>query len=153
MGSETEVIYEQNPSPEFLADKDFSFAIVAVGEKPYVESTGDDPVLKIPLNGNETISLVADKVPTLAILISGRPMVMETSVLEKVEAFVAAWLPGTEGNGITDVLFGDYEFQGRLPSTWFKSVDQLPMHIDSNSLDPLFPFGYGLTSNKDAKTH
>ncbi|KAI5675041.1 hypothetical protein M9H77_05991 [Catharanthus roseus] len=153
VGSETEVIYEQNPSPEFLADKDFSFAIVAVGEKPYVESTGDDPVLKIPLNGNETISLVADKVPTLAILISGRPMVMETSVLEKVEAFVAAWLPGTEGNGITDVLFGDYEFQGRLPSTWFKSVDQLPMHIDSNSLDPLFPFGYGLTSNKDAKTH
>lgn len=153
VGSETEVVYEPNPSAEFLASKDeFAFAIVAVGEKPYVESFGDDPELKIPLNGNEIISLVADKVPTVALLISGRPMVLESPVLEKVEAFVAAWLPGTEGRGITDVLFGDYEFQGRLPVTWFRSVEQLPMHLESNSNeDPLFPYGYGLKSKKEAK--
>lgn len=152
VGSETEVVYEPNPSAKFLESEDFSFAIVAVGEKPYVESFGDDPELKIPLSGNEIISLVADKFPTVALLISGRPMVLETPVLEKVEAFVAAWLPGTEGRGITDVLFGDYEFEGRLPVTWFRSVEQLPMHLESNSLDPLFPYGYGLRSKKEAKT-
>lgn len=150
VGSYTEVIHEPAPSPETLASKEFSYAIVVVGETPYVESGGDDPVLKIPLNGDELISLVADKVPTVVILISGRPMALEPSNLEKVEALVAAWLPGSEGHGITDVLFGDYDFQGQLPMTWFRSVDQLPMHIDSNSLDPLFPFGYGLTTKNES---
>lgn len=63
-----------------------------------------------------------------------------------MDAFVAAWLPGTEGTGITDVIFGDFEFHGTLPMTWFKSVDQLPLHQEQNSYEPLFPFGYGLTS-------
>ncbi|KAL3530847.1 hypothetical protein ACH5RR_010169 [Cinchona calisaya] len=149
LGSNTEVIYEKNPSPETFTSEDFSYAIVAVGESPYVESGGDDPVLKIPFSGDELISIVADRVPTVVILISGRPMILEPSILEKVEAFVAAWLPGTEGRGITDVLFGDYSFEGRLPVTWFKTVDHLPMHIEANSYDPLFPLGYGLTGKND----
>ncbi|EYU45973.1 hypothetical protein ABFS82_04G085300 [Erythranthe guttata] len=141
----TEVVYEQNPSPETFSGEEFSFAIVAVGEGPYVESGGDDPELKIPFNGAELASLVADKVPTLVILITGRPLVVEPSLLEKIEALVVAWLPGSEGRGITDVIFGDYPFQGKLPMTWFRSVDQLPVHSGENSLDPLFPFGFGLT--------
>ncbi|KAL2508284.1 Glycosyl hydrolase family protein [Forsythia ovata] len=146
VGSETEITYELNPSPETFSGQDFSFAVVAIGEAPYVESGGDDPELKIPFNGTELVSLVADRVPTLVILITGRPLVLEPWLLEKIDALVVAWLPGSEGRGITDVIFGDYAFHGRLPMTWFKSVDQLPLHIGKqNSYDPLFPFGFGLT--------
>lgn len=146
VGDKTEVVFEQNPSPDTFAGQDISYAIVAVGEPPYAEGGGDDPNLIIPFRGSEIISSVAERVPTLAILISGRPLVIEPSLLEKVDALVAAWLPGSEGSGITDVIFGDYEFQGRLPITWFKSVDQLPLRHGENSNDPLFPLGFGLTS-------
>ncbi|KAK2967064.1 hypothetical protein RJ640_015284 [Escallonia rubra] len=147
VGSETEVVHEPNPTPDTFAGGDFSFAIVAVGEPPYVESGGDNSELTIPFNGAEVVSLVADRIPTLMILISGRPLVLEPWFLEKLDALVAAWLPGSEGRGITDVIFGDYEFQGRLPMTWFKRVEQLPLHAEENLEDPLFPFGFGLTSN------
>ncbi|KAL0419050.1 UNVERIFIED_CONTAM: hypothetical protein Sradi_1318500 [Sesamum radiatum] len=62
-----------------------------------------------------------------------------------MDGLVAAWLPGSEGGGVADVIFGDHEFQGRLPLTWFKNVEQLPMHAEDNSYDPLFPIGFGLT--------
>nr|GLL30949.1 uncharacterized protein LOC109173889 [Ipomoea trifida] len=144
MGKGTEIVFEPNPTPETFDGQDFAFAIVAVGETPYVETGGDNPHLTIPLNGPEIASLVADRAPTVMILISGRPMVIEPQVLDKVESLVAAWLPGSEGNGITDVLFGDYQFQGKLPMTWFRTVDQLPVHAQENPIDPLFPFGFGL---------
>ncbi|KAG2384247.1 uncharacterized protein HKW66_Vig0149900 [Vigna angularis] len=64
--------------------------------------------------------------------------------VDKIDALVAAWLPSTEGNGVTDVLFGDYGFRGKLPRTWFKSVDQLPMNVGDSHYDPIFPFGFGL---------
>ncbi|GJY60787.1 putative glycosyl hydrolase family protein [Tanacetum coccineum] len=146
IGENTEVVYEENPTIDSLSAQDFSYAIVVVGEAPYVESGGDNSELTIPFNGNELLKLVADKIPTLGILISGRPLVLEPSVLETLDALVAAWLPGTEGNGITDVIFGDYEFHGRLPVSWFKTVDQLPMNTHQDSYDPLFPLGYGLKS-------
>ncbi|XP_071720499.1 uncharacterized protein [Rutidosis leptorrhynchoides] len=144
IGKNTEVVYEENPTYESLSGQDFSYAIVAIGEAPYVESGGDNSELTIPFKGGELLKLVAEKIPTLAILISGRPLVLEPSVLGSLESLVAAWLPGTEGNGITDVIFGDYEFHGRLPVSWFKSVDQLPMDHQGNSYDPLFPIGFGL---------
>lgn len=142
------MVFEPSPSAETLAAGDFSYAIVAVGEEPYVESTGDNKELVVPLNGNEIMRTVAEKIPTLVILISGRPLVLETDILEKVEALVAAWLPGTEVGGITDVVFGDYDFTGKLPVSWFKTVDQLPMNAASNDYDPLFPLGFGLTCDK-----
>ncbi|XP_057789855.1 uncharacterized protein LOC131006746 isoform X2 [Salvia miltiorrhiza] len=142
---EAEVTYELNPSPETFSGQDFSFAIVAVGEGPYVESGGDDLELKIPFNGAELVSLVGDRVPTLMILVTGRPLVLEPQLLEKIDALVVAWLPGSEGRGITDVVFGDYAFEGRLPVTWFTSVDKLPIHAGENSSDPLFPFGFGIS--------
>lgn len=140
-----EVTYELNPSPETFSSQDFTFAIVVVGEGPYVETGGDNLELKIPFDGAELVSLVADRVPTLMILVTGRPLVLEPQLLEKIDGLVVAWLPGSEGRGITDVIFGDYAFEGRLPMTWFRSVDQLPMHAPENSSDPLFPFGFGLT--------
>nr|XP_043609190.1 beta-glucosidase BoGH3B-like [Erigeron canadensis] len=145
-GDNTEVVYEENPTTKSLSGQDFSYAIVVVGEAPYVESGGDNSELTIPFKGDELLKLVAEKIPTLAILISGRPLVIDPSALEMLDALVAAWLPGTEGNGITDVIFGEYEFHGLLPVSWFKSVDQLPMNAHQNSYDPLFPIGYGLKS-------
>ncbi|CAN1231984.1 Beta-glucosidase BoGH3B [Linum grandiflorum] len=148
VGENTEVVFEEYPSAETLARKDFSYAIVAIGEPPYAEFTGDDPELVIQIEGRDIVSLVADRIPTLAILVSGRPLVLEPHLLEKIEAVVAAWLPGTEGDGIADVIFGGEDFKGQLPVTWFKKVDQLPMKFDggiNNVYDPLFPLGFGLT--------
>ncbi|CAA7036669.1 unnamed protein product [Microthlaspi erraticum] len=145
VGEETEVVYEKIPSEETLASvQGFSYAIVAVGETPYAETFGDNLELTIPLNGSDIVTAVAEKIPTLVMLFSGRPVVLEPAVLEKSEALVAAWLPGSEGQGMADVIFGDYEFVGKLPVSWFKGVDQLPIKAESNAYDPLFPFGFGL---------
>ncbi|KAK8515134.1 hypothetical protein V6N12_001293 [Hibiscus sabdariffa] len=152
MGEKTEVIYEKYPSPNTLAESNFSFAVVAVGEEPYAEYAGDNSELVIPLNGSELISTIADRIPKLVILISGRPLLIEPWLLEKTDALIAAWLPGTEGRGITDVVFGDYEFDGRLPMTWFRKTTQLPINNGDNPCDPLFPLGFGLTCSKEKPT-
>lgn len=147
VGDKTEVIYEKTPSKETLAlSEGFSYAIVAVGEPPYAETMGDNSELTIPFNGNDIVTAVADKIPTLVIVISGRPVVLEQIVLEKTEALVAAWLPGTEGQGMADTIFGDYDFKGKLPVSWFKRIEHLPLDAHANSYDPLFPFGFGLNS-------
>ncbi|KAK4278604.1 hypothetical protein QN277_016432 [Acacia crassicarpa] len=146
VGDETEIIYEKSPSKETLERDDISFAIVAVGEKPYAEKFGDNSTLEIPFNGSSIISSIADKFPTLVILISGRPLVLEPWLLEKINALVAAWLPGTEAQGITDVIFGDHNFTGQLPVTWFRRVEDLDQLANGVKLhDPLFPLGFGLT--------
>lgn len=139
------MIYEQYPTPETLSRQDISYAIVPVGETPYAECRSDKSELVIPLNGSEIINSVAEKIPTLAILITGRPLVLEPKLLEKVDALIAAWLPGSEGAGIADVIFGDHDFMGKLPITWFRRVDQLPMNHGDSFYDPLSPLGFGLT--------
>ena len=150
VGAETEVIYESEPSKDSIERNGISFAIVAVGEAPYAESLGDNFELGIPFNGAGIISLVAEKIPTLVVVMSGRPLVLEPWLIEKVDALVAAWLPGTEGEGITDVIFGDHDFQGKLPMTWFRGVEHLSKPADEvNSCDPLFPLGFGLKYYND----
>ncbi|CAM8928306.1 unnamed protein product [Rhodiola kirilowii] len=145
LGDEVEVVYKENPSAEYLSSQDFSYAIVAIGESPYAEFTGDNSELTIPFNGTDIACAVADKIPTLTIIVLGRPLVLQPRLLEKTDGLVAAWLPGSEGSGVADVLFGDYEFQGRLPVTWFKDVGQLPLSLGQEPYDPLFPIGFGLT--------
>ena len=84
-------------------------------------------------------------VPVITVLYSGRPLIIG-SALENSDAFIAAWLPGTEGQGIADVLFGDCKPTGKLPHTWPKSMDQVPVHAgDPNADKALFQYGYGLT--------
>lgn len=145
VGAESEVIYEKYPSKVTIERNKFAFAIVAVGEAPYAESLGDNSKLTIPFNGADVISLVADKIPTLVILISGRPLVLEQWLLAKIDALVAAWLPGTEGEGITDVIFGSHDFKGQLPVTWFREIEELDQPSDGvASCEPLFPLGFGL---------
>ncbi|PIN20934.1 Glucan 1,3-beta-glucosidase [Handroanthus impetiginosus] len=142
----TEVVFSENPDKEFLKSGDFSFAIVVVGELPYSEFVGDSNTLTIAEPGYSTITNVCEAVKCVVVIISGRPVVIEP-YLEKMDALVAAWLPGTEGQGVTDVLFGDYGFTGKLARTWFRTVDQLPMNVGDPHYDPLFPFGYGLMTS------
>ncbi|VAH36980.1 unnamed protein product [Triticum turgidum subsp. durum] len=145
---ETEVVYDECPIDATIEAGKFSYAVVVIGEVPYAESLGDRTDLSIPFNGSDLITRVANKVPTLVIVISGRPLVIEPQVLEKVDALVAAWLPGSEGMGVADCLFGDHDFVGTLPVTWFRYDDQLPINIGGANYDPLFPFGYGLKCSK-----
>lgn len=145
VSSSTEVVYQQNPDANYVKEQGFSYAIVVVGEPPYTEMFGDNLNLTIPLGGGDTINNVCGSLKCLVILISGRPLVIEP-YLTLVDAFVAAWLPGTEGQGVTDVIFGDYSFQGKLSRTWFKSADQLPMNAGDQHYDPQFPLGFGLTT-------
>lgn len=142
---DTEVIYLENPDSEYVKSNHFNYAIVVVGEHPYTESAGDSETLTMADPGPDVINNVCGAVKCIVIIISGRPIVIEPYVLA-IDALVAAWLPGTEGQGVTDVLFGDYGFTGKLPRTWFKTVDQLPMNVGDSHYDPLFPFGFGLTT-------
>ncbi|CAN1251674.1 Beta-glucosidase BoGH3B [Linum perenne] len=141
----TQVVYSESPDANFVKSNKFSYAIVVVGEPPYAETQGDSLNLTIPAAGLSTINNVCGSVKCVVVLITGRPVVIQP-YLAKIDALVAAWLPGSEGQGVTDVLFGDYGFTGKLARTWFKSVDQLPMNVGDPHYDPLFPFGFGLTT-------
>lgn len=142
----TEVVYSEEPDAGFVASSKFSYAIVVVGEHSYAESYGDSMNMSIPDPGPSIIKNVCGSVKCVVVIISGRPVVIEPYVAQ-MDALVAAWLPGTEGLGITDVLFGDYGFTGKLARTWFRTVDQLPMNVGDPHYDPLYPFGFGLTTN------
>ncbi|XP_014514173.1 uncharacterized protein LOC106772324 [Vigna radiata var. radiata] len=142
----TEVVFNENPDANFVKSNKFSYAIVVVGEPPYAETYGDSLNLTIPEPGLSTITNVCGAIRCVVVLISGRPVVIQP-YLSKIDALVAAWLPGTEGQGVADVLYGDYEFTGKLARTWFKRLDQLPMNVGDKHYDPLFPFGFGLTTN------
>ncbi|XP_004241371.1 uncharacterized protein [Solanum lycopersicum] len=141
----TQVVYQQNPDANFVESNKFDYAIVVVGEVPYAEMMGDSSNLTITEPGPSTINNVCGAVKCVVVVVSGRPVVLEPYV-EKIDGLVAAWLPGTEGQGVADVLFGDYGFTGKLARTWFKSVDQLPMNVGDRNYNPLFPFGFGLTT-------
>ena len=141
---ETKVVYKATPSKGDAKDKGYEYAIVVVGEQPYAEFDGDNQNLTIPAPYPELIKDTCSHVACVVVMISGRPLVVEPFV-DYMDAFVAAWLPGTEGDGIAEVLFGNYDFQGKLSRTWFKTVDQLPMNVGDKHYDPLYPFGFGLT--------
>ena len=117
--------------------------IVVVGEKPYAEMFGDRT--NVDLSVTDTALVQAAKAtgaPVITVLYSGRPMVLGP-VLKASQALVAAWLPGTEGTGVADVLFGDAHPTGKLPRPWPKNDQQLSAQFPSGK--PLFPVGYGLT--------
>ncbi|KAI3869318.1 hypothetical protein MKW92_053168 [Papaver armeniacum] len=141
----TQVVFNENPDAEFIKSNEFSYAIVVVGKHPYAESFGDSMNLTISIPGPNTINNVCGAIKCVVVVVSGRPVVIQP-YLAKMNALVAAWLPGSEGQGVADVLFGDYGFTGKLARTWFKNVDQLPMNVGDKHYDPLFPFGFGLVT-------
>ena len=119
--------------------------IVVVGETPYAEGNGDSQNLELDQQDLTAINNFKNAgIPYIIVLVSGRPMIID-NVLEDCDAFVAAWLPGTEGQGIADVLFGDYNFTGKLSHSWPRSMNQIPINFGDTNYDPLFPYGFGLT--------
>jgi beta-glucosidase len=120
-------------------------AVVVVGESPYAEGKGDNHELTLKPEDLKVIDNVKKLgVPYVVLLISGRPLILDKAVLD-ANALVACWLPGTEGSGITDVLFGDFNFTGKLSHTWPASIKQVPINFGDANYEPLFPYGFGLT--------
>ena len=124
-----------------------TLGVVVVGELPYAEGSGDRADLSL---AKEDVAAVNNMkkagIPVVVIVISGRP-VLVNDILPQADALIAAFLPGTEGQGVADVLFGDYKPTGKLSYSWPKSNDQLPLNINSpkDKYDPLFKLGYGLS--------
>lgn len=120
--------------------------IVAVGETPYAEGVGDSSTLALSGTDAQQVTDVCARVTKcVVVLFSGRPIIINTQ-LSQSAAFVAAWLPGTEGAGITDVLFGDAPFTGKLTFTWPNAVSQEPIN-NGDGQTGLFPYGFGLTGS------
>jgi beta-glucosidase len=137
--------------------------VVVVGETPYAEGYGDvggpqwayDPgdnnVPRPPqtMELNAADKAAVDKVCAAAasctvLVVSGRPLIIDPAQLGEIDALVASWLPGSEGEGVADVLFGARPFTGKLPVTWPKTIDQEPINVGDANYDPLFPYGFGL---------
>src|SRR5687768_3732818 len=140
-GPKTQVTFAADGSGAAGAD----LAIVVVGEDPYAEFLGDREDLALADADLKALALVKQAaVPVVTVVISGRPLILG-SALESSAAVVAAWLPGTEGDGVADVLFGRFPPAGKLPFTWPRSMDQIPMNVGDSNYEPLFPYGFGLT--------
>lgn len=140
-----QTVVEYNEHGRFTGDPGAANAvcIAVVGELPYAEGRGDSASLSLPPGEQRVLRrMEAACARLVVVLVTGRPLII-TDDLPKWDAFVAAWLPGSEGAGVADVLFGDRPFRGRLPVTWPRSLDQLP--LGSGNGDPLFPYGFGLT--------
>lgn len=153
-GADTEVVYSPSARFDPITDAAGNPAKADVGifvfsETPYAEYEGDDGDLELVAGEVAAFRrVVENSEKVIVILVSGRPLVIN-DVLAQADAFVAAWLPGTEGQGVADVLFGDLPFTGRLSFSWMRSVDQLPFDHDAIPTEgceaPLFPYDYGLT--------
>jgi beta-glucosidase len=126
-------------------DSSYRVAIAVVGETPYAEGAGDRPgSMSLDSTDLQTITTLRNAgVPVVVVLVSGRPLDIAAQ-LPNWSGLVAAWLPGTEGQGVADVLFGVAQPTGKLPMTWMNSVSQQPIN-DGDGKTPLFPFGFGLS--------
>lgn len=124
--------------------KGYDLGIVVVGETPYAEGKGDTNDLSLNPADAGAVQTVCAAVRCVVVVVSGRPLLLGTP-LARISGLVAAWLPGTEGAGVADVLFGRARFQGKLPVTWPKSNEQLPVGRPEDPGAPLFPYGSGLT--------
>jgi beta-glucosidase len=132
-----ENVLDENGDPA-VAD----VGIVVIGEAPYAEGEGDTNDLTLSQVELDLIARVKAQSERVVVLImAGRPLVI-TEALDLGDAWVAIWLPGTEGAGVTDVLFGEMPFSGKTPFTWPASMDQLP--LGSTPTEPLFPYGHGI---------
>jgi len=126
-----------------------AIGVVIIGETPYAESDGDSKTINF---SSEDVSAIRAAYNTcekvVCVIVSGRPLLLD-QIKPYTHAIVAAWLPGTEGQGVADILFGDYMPSGELSFTWPKSLDQLPINIGDTDYDPLYEYGYGLKNFED----
>ncbi|MGW6928167.1 glycoside hydrolase family 3 protein [Streptomyces sp. NPDC054950] len=140
-----DVTYSQDAS---ASTDGYDVGVVVVGETPYAEGVGDVG------NGNDLELTAADRAAVdkvcaamrcAVLIVSGRPQLIGDR-LGAIDALVASWLPGTEGDGVADVLYGRRPFTGQLPVTWPKTQAQLPINVGDTAYDPQFPYGWGLTT-------
>jgi beta-glucosidase len=139
--------------------------VVVVGETPYAEGYGDvggpqwsgDPGdegnprpvkdMQISTADRAAIDTVCGAAARcVVVIVSGRPLILEPAQLEEMDGLVEAWLPGSQGEGVADTLFGAEPFTGKLPVSWPRTLAQEPINVGEPNYDPLFPFGYGLTA-------
>jgi beta-glucosidase len=156
------VTYSQDASAPIPHD---AIGIVVVGETPYSEGFGDvggpqwaydpgdngvpRPVKDMQLSSADKQAV--DKVCAAAkrcvvVVVSGRPLILDPTQLKHIDALVEAWLPGSEGTGVADPMFGVRPYTGKLPVTWPRSLAQEPINVGDPNYDPLFPYGYGLST-------
>jgi beta-glucosidase len=144
-----------SPGGEFTTRPDV--AIVVFGEHPYAEFAGDVATLEYSPGDKHDLALLrrlrTEDIPVVAVFLSGRPLWVNAE-LNASDSFIAAWLPGSEGGGIADVLFRSadgevrYDFRGRLPFSWPRSP-RPPAAERRRGEAPLFPYGYGLSYGED----
>jgi beta-glucosidase len=154
------VTYSETASAPVTAS---DVGVVVVGETPYSEGFGDvggprwaydpgdnnvpRPVKDMKLSAAD--SAAVDKVCAAAakcvvVIVSGRPLILDPQQLQRVDALVEAWLPGAEGAGVADPLFGKVGYTGKLPMSWPRTLAQEPINVGDASYDPLYSYGYGL---------
>jgi beta-glucosidase len=122
-----------------------SVGVAVIGETPYAEGKGDSTDLTVAAADVNVVKAMRQAgLRTVVVLIAGRPMILD-SLMPYADAIVMAWLPGSEGAGITDILFGDAHPSGTLPHSWPRSMAQIPINVGDASYDPLYPYGFGLT--------
>jgi beta-glucosidase len=140
-GAGTQVTFTRDGSGAGGAD----VAVVVVGETPYAEMRGDRTDLALDKEDQAAIANAKKAgVPVVVVVVSGRPLILGEAATQ-ADALVAAFLPGTEGQGVADVLFGDHKPSGKLSFTWPRSMAQLPINVGDATYDPLFAYGFGLT--------
>ncbi|MBX9244973.1 glycoside hydrolase family 3 C-terminal domain-containing protein [Actinotalea ferrariae] len=124
--------------------------VVVVGEPPYAEGIGDvgnnGRSLSLPAADQAAIDAVCGAMPCVVLVVAGRPQLV-TDRLDAIDALVASWLPGSEGAGVADVLFGDVPFTGRLPISWPATADGVPVNVGDDAYAPLYAYGWGLRTD------
>jgi beta-glucosidase len=127
----------------------YNVGVVVVGETPYAEGIGDvgnGHTMQLSVADRDAVDTVCGAMKCVVLDVSGRPQDI-TGIVPEADGVVASWLPGTEAEGVADVLFGLQPFTGRLPETWAKAESQLPINVGDATYDPLYPFGWGLRTD------
>src|SRR5208337_1756682 len=142
VSADTKVTFSPDASNVQSADA----VLVVVGELPYAEMKGNRTDLRLAAADVALVERAKQAgAPVITVLLSGRPLVFGPA-LDASQALVAAWLPGTEGQGVADVLFGDYKPTGKLPRSWPRTNEQATAAAGTTAAGaPLFPYGFGLT--------
>ncbi len=128
----------------------YDVGVVVVGETPYAEGMGDvgnnGHTMQLSVADRNAVDTVCAAMKCVVLDVSGRPLDI-TGIVPEAKAVVASFLPGSEGEGVADVLFGLKPFTGRLPLTWAKAESQLPINVGDANYDPLYPYGWGLRTD------
>jgi beta-glucosidase len=160
-----DVTYSKDASAP-ISPKDIG--VVVVGETPYSEGFGDvggplwayDPgdngqprppkTMMFSAEDNAAIDKVCSQAKRcVVVVVSGRPMIIDPAQLQKIDSLVAAWLPGSEGMGVADPMFGTRGYSGKLPVTWPRTLAQEPINVGDANYDPLYPYGFGLRTSAE----